>query len=110
VIADLRWNAQGDDTVLQMPTSQDYEVVLRDSKGKEVWRWSDGRFFTPQLRNISARYLRFEVAVPLQTYGILLHEGIYTLEAWLVTAQERQYAAAISFDFTYPALPAGRQE
>jgi hypothetical protein len=110
VIADLRWNASGEGAVLRMPTSQEYEVLLRDSNGNVVWRWSDGKFFTPQLRRRSARHLSYEVEIPLQIYGILLPEGIYTVEAWLATIPERQFAGAKSFQYTHPTLPGSSKQ
>lgn len=111
VIAALRWDAVGTDTDLQFPSSQEFEVVLRNSRGDAIWRWSDGKFFTPQVRNRSARHLSYDVDVPLQFWGILLPEGTYTVEAWLATATERQYAGAASFVYTHPAVPGeGRKQ
>lgn len=105
MIADLRFRASGESAVLQMASSQEYEVVLRNAKGDVVWRWSDGKGFTPQLRNRSVRELSYQVEIPLQFYGILLHEGVYTVEAWLATVQERRYAASMDFVYKHPPVP-----
>ena len=34
-----------------LPTGQTHEVVVVDSLGREVWRWSAGRMFTQALQN-----------------------------------------------------------
>ena len=36
---------------LLFPTGQTHEVVVVDSLGREVWRWSEGRMFTQALQN-----------------------------------------------------------
>ena len=64
VIADLRLTAMAEQMVLQMPTSQDYDLVLRDANGREVWRWSNGKFFTPGMRKVSPKQVDYSVEVP----------------------------------------------
>ncbi len=36
---------------LLFPTGQTHELVVVDSLGREVWRWSEGRMFTQALQN-----------------------------------------------------------
>lgn len=36
---------------LRFPSGQTHEIVVMDSAGREVWRWSDGRMFTQALQN-----------------------------------------------------------
>ena len=36
---------------LRFPTGQTHEVIVLDSIGREVWRWSSGRLFTQSLQN-----------------------------------------------------------
>ena len=36
---------------LLFPTGQTHEIVVVDSGGREVWRWSEGRMFTQALQN-----------------------------------------------------------
>ncbi len=110
VIVDLRWNAPAQGAELEMPTSQEYEVVLRNAKGDILWRWSDGQFFLQQPRTRTVRHLSYDVEVPLQFYGILLNKGVYTVEAWLTTVQERRYAGSVSFLYTPPTVPGAGQE
>jgi hypothetical protein len=108
LIADLHYSAMGQDRILEMPASQDYDVVLRNSSGNVVWRYSTGKFFTPTIRNVSSRHLSYTVEIPLQFYGILLQEGVYTVEAWLATNPERQFAASIQFVYEHPSAPGER--
>ena len=36
---------------VNFPSGKTHEVVVVDSLGREVWRWSDGRMFTQTLQN-----------------------------------------------------------
>jgi hypothetical protein len=36
---------------LSFPTGRTHEFVVLNDKGKEVWRWSDGRLFTQSMQN-----------------------------------------------------------
>lgn len=36
---------------LLFPSGQTHEIVVVDSVGREVWRWSEGRMFTQALQN-----------------------------------------------------------
>jgi hypothetical protein len=36
---------------LTFPTGQTHEIVVLDTLGREVWRWSAGRMFTQALQN-----------------------------------------------------------
>ena len=36
---------------LLFPTGQTHDLVVVDSLGREVWRWSEGRMFTQALQN-----------------------------------------------------------
>ncbi len=36
---------------ITFPSGQTHDFVVRDSVGREVWRWSKGRMFTQALRN-----------------------------------------------------------
>ena len=36
---------------LLFPTGQTHELVVVDSLGREVWRWSEGRMFTQSIQN-----------------------------------------------------------
>lgn len=36
---------------LLFPSGQTHDIVVMDSVGREVWRWSEGRMFTQALQN-----------------------------------------------------------
>ena len=36
---------------LRFPSGQTHEVVVLDTVGREVWRWSEGRMFTQAMQN-----------------------------------------------------------
>ena len=36
---------------LVFPSGQTHDIIVMDSTGREVWRWSDGRMFTQSLQN-----------------------------------------------------------
>ena len=36
---------------LRFPSGQTHEVVVLDTQGREVWRWSRGRMFTQSMQN-----------------------------------------------------------
>jgi hypothetical protein len=36
---------------LVFPSGQTHDVVVMDSLGREVWRWSEGRMFTQAIQN-----------------------------------------------------------
>ena len=46
-------NNTGRPVELTFPSGQDYDLLLFDSKGTEIYRWSDGRAFTMIFRQIS---------------------------------------------------------
>jgi len=47
VIAHLRLAVEGGTPMkLTFHSGQEFDLILRDQLGREIWRWSDGRFFT----------------------------------------------------------------
>ena len=44
-------NAGGGKVELNFPSGKTHDVVVLDSLGHQVWRWSDGRMFTQLLQN-----------------------------------------------------------
>jgi hypothetical protein len=44
-------NAGGGKVEMQFPSGQTHDVVVLDTLGREVWRWSNGRAFTQVLQN-----------------------------------------------------------
>ncbi|HVZ49128.1 MAG TPA: BsuPI-related putative proteinase inhibitor [Gemmatimonadaceae bacterium] len=44
-------NAGGGKVEMNFPSGKTHDVVVLDSLGRQVWRWSDGRMFTQLLQN-----------------------------------------------------------
>ena len=44
-------NAGGRRVEVNFPSGKTHELVVLDSLGREVWRWSEGRMFTQTLQN-----------------------------------------------------------
>jgi hypothetical protein len=44
-------NSGGGKVEMQFPSGQTHDVVVLDSLGHEVWRWSEGRMFTQIVQN-----------------------------------------------------------
>ncbi len=72
-------NTTGTPLELTFPSGQDYDVVIRNERGGEVYRWSNGRAFT-----LAIRMLRFSGE---KNYSVVvrpnLPAGAYTLTASL---------------------------
>jgi len=95
--ADLRLNVTGPlPLLLTYPSSQEYEMVLKDAEGTVLWRWSDGRFFEQAERTVSlgpgSRLTSEEIPAPDK-------DGIYSLEAWITAGEsKREFAASARFE------------
>jgi hypothetical protein len=81
---------------LRFPSGQRYEIVIRDREGKELWRWSAGRFFTQAEEEMTiAGRIAFEEVVPLeQVFGPAPPEGDYFVEGFVLGGA---YAATATF-------------
>ncbi len=69
-------------------TTQEYDFVIHDASGLEVWRWSAGRSFGDRVhsRSLAAgASLRYEEVIDLSRIGVRLRSGYYALEAVHVT-------------------------
>lgn len=44
-------NAGGGKVEMTFPSGKTHDVIVLDSLGRQVWRWSDGRMFTQLLQN-----------------------------------------------------------
>ncbi|MBL8218589.1 MAG: hypothetical protein JNL62_05145 [Bryobacterales bacterium] len=75
-------NTTGTPLELTFPSGQDFDVVIRNEKGDEVYRWSNGRGFT-----LAIRMLRFSGE---KNYAVAvrpnLPAGTYTLTASLAVS------------------------
>ncbi|MBI3678857.1 MAG: hypothetical protein HY235_00375 [Acidobacteria bacterium] len=80
---------------LVFPSSQQFDIVVLNEKGAEVYRWSSGRFFIQALTGVTVEGEKnWAGNVPLTG----LPEGRYRVEAWLTTTGARAYAASASFE------------
>jgi hypothetical protein len=70
-------------------SSQTYDVVIADGSGKEVWRWSNGNFFTQVVRSDSIRggaKWRFDVTWDRKdNNGNRVPPGEYRITAFLTS-------------------------
>lgn len=91
---------------LNFPSSQEYEVLLRDDTGKVIWRWSDGQMFTQAFHE---KQVAVEWTVPVEIprpAGNGPQPGNYTVQAWLTTAgASPKFAATIPLTITPAAQP-----
>jgi hypothetical protein len=71
---------------LHFPTSQRYDVLLRDHEGRVLWRWSDGRFFLFLTQTVYAAEWSLDIDIPLDAAGSLLSPGVYEVQVWLTTS------------------------
>ncbi len=79
---------------LTFRSSQTFELLIRDSAGTEVYRWSRGRIFAPATRDVTfAPGEKNWVALVPQ-----LPAGKYTAEASLVTVEPRSFVATAGFE------------
>jgi hypothetical protein len=73
---------------------QDYDLVLWNESGKEVYRWSDGRAFTQAVRSRTVvGGLRHNVELELRD---ALPDGQYLLEAWIKAGPAQRSFAAMT--------------
>ncbi len=75
---------------LQFPTSQEFDVALRDEQGKVIWTWSDGQLFAAAEHQTSVS-MGWELPVQVPRPE---SPGNYTLQAWLTTTGAGAYFAA----------------
>lgn len=82
---------QTDPLTLEFRDSQRFDLTLQDESGRTVWRWSEGRVFTPATA-------RFQVVDRSWTESLTLPglaPGFYLLTATLTNTNPGQFAASI---------------
>jgi hypothetical protein len=87
-----------------VPTSQEFDLVIRSESGQEVFRWSDGKAFTQSLVTLpfNPGEKVYVVDAPLSSGGGQpLPAGRYTVEAWLATAAPKLYGATTAFELQH---------
>ncbi len=76
---------------LQFSSSQRFDFRLLDCRGREIWRWSDGKAFLEVMgsEKLGPRGLRYPVRFKLvDKEGRPLRPGTYTLEGWITHIPE----------------------
>jgi hypothetical protein len=71
---------------VEFRSSQQYDFIIRDAKGKELIRWSTDKGFMAVIQEVelaAAEQWSFEEELPLGGVGKPLPEGEYVLEAVL---------------------------
>lgn len=85
---------------LTFPTSQEFDLVVKNDAGSVVYRWSDGRAFGQvfHTQEVGPGEKNYAVQFPLaDSRGNLFPEGVYTAEASLTTAGAQPYRAQVAF-------------
>jgi hypothetical protein len=91
---------------VNFPSSQEYDLRLRDSQGKILWTWSADKIFAQTTHTVNLSRWKAAVVVPNPPS---IPEGgqAYVLEAWLTTAPgEAQFAGATTLVLFSPARDA----
>jgi hypothetical protein len=82
---------------LNFPSGQTHDFVVRDSAGREVWRWSGDRMFTQSLQNKQiavGETVNYEERMPVRQL-----RGTYTVVA---TLQSSNHPVEQRLTFTLP--------
>jgi hypothetical protein len=103
--ADIHLTSNADAPIkLTFPSSLEFDVALRNAAGRVVWRYSDYNYSIPIVKEKLVNELSYSVSIPLSPNGVSLPSGDYTVEAWLLTADEdRKFAATTSVRISGPA-------
>lgn len=76
-------NQSGKKMILEFPTSQFYEYVVKDQKGKEIYRYSNGKSFAQAIQKIGVDPGKSVQWEDRWTYPVGMKPGVYTIEASL---------------------------
>lgn len=82
-------------------SSQQTDFAIEDENGRELWRWSEGKFFAMMMmeKTLSDQPWVYELDIPtVDRHGQPLPEGTYRLHAWLLG--ERKIENTVSFQIT----------
>lgn len=88
-------NTSGRPIQLNFPSSQNFDVSVKDSKGNIVYTWSSNKLFAQVYRTETITNERNWVAV---LDGLRLTAGQYTAEGWLATDPPKLYTSSVSFE------------
>jgi hypothetical protein len=91
---------QPDPLTLTFNSGQIFDLVIRDSGGAEVFRWSKGRLFTQVMQTIAfsgEKDWAIQIALT-DPDGKPLPAGKYVAEAYLTNSGPRAYSASAGFE------------
>jgi hypothetical protein len=95
-------NTSDDALDLVFASGQEFELLIRNEKGDEVYRWSDGQMFIQIVRTVKLDKGERNWAVPvrLRVKGSEdpLPAGRYTAEAWVTASNSRHFAGVVGFE------------
>jgi hypothetical protein len=96
-------NRQEEGLRIAFPSGQTYEFAIRNEKGEEVYRWSDGRAFIQAMRSVSfpRGEQNWAELIPLGKDGKPWPQGLYVLEGWLAAERGKIYAASTAFEIRH---------
>ena len=89
-------NTTADAVTFTLPTTQTYDLEIKDAKGGVVYRWSADKAFGQVVTTLAlAPELDYTIAAPLAKLPV----GQYVAQAWLtVSGPERAYSASVAFE------------
>ena len=79
---------------LNFPTAQRFDLLVQNQQGREVWRWSGGRFFAQMLGTEVLKPSGGELLYHATVKG-RFRQGVYTVKA-IIPALESQMSATIN--------------
>ena len=97
-----------DDVVLDFASGQEIEYLLTDSKGRVVFKWSEGRSFIQALQSLRInKEHNWAALIPLKgADGQALPAGTYRLDGFVTTMGEPRYRGIVTIELKQ--VPPGR--
>ena len=97
IIAHIRTINISEETInLDFSSGQKYDLYIKDN-GEEIWRWSEGKFFTMALDRVEikpGKKLSYDINIPSE---IELLPGSYTLSGELSTIKSPVQLNSVEF-------------
>lgn len=89
------------EVILQFPTSQKYDFIVKKADGKIIWQWSKGMMFSQMLTTLI--FNPNEEKIFTEEYS--LPPGEYTVQGILTTTPEKIYSEWVEFTVTQTQMP-----
>ena len=92
-------NTTGKPVTLRFASGQEFEMVLWNEKGEQVWHWSDGKAFTQAAHGLTLtrgdRVWAETIRLGDADSGRPMPAGRYVLECWLTSTAGRTFTASV---------------